>query len=762
MWNSDISTNRRFLLSNYGGVVCSTDDFFVENGEYRFQPEKLEEYHRSNILRVRNAMIDGIKPIIVDNTNIFTNHMEQYALHAVTHCYEIFVVEPETSWRYAVKECFRRNVHGVDKSKIHSMLQSLEEQGRPPLSRLVGKGRQVKLEPPCNEVECGPIGQFSSMGPAIFPPSALNNGITPLSTMVTSNDRPPGLPDPNAMTIFAKLFPHGAAPAPSSSPASLSLAPDPHPHIRKVTLRDMATQTNEVVGGFIKMLGFDECVKLFVEVGAYVDWSASVVEGAFIEDLAAAEMSGTCPHAPPPRTDWQRIAEQEGMNDRSTGMSPTQTESQRSASPQANAITVTLGVDILQKMSILFGARKVQHDTDAELASLLQEGEQDEATNNFVKGAFIEDLAAAEMSGTCPHAPSPRTDWLRIAEQEGMNDRSTGISPTQAESQRSASPQANAITVTLGVDILQKMSVLFGNGAAVERECDLSVPLWLLEQLYLVWQGGARKVQHDTDAELASLLQDGEQDEATNNFVKKQMTVAQKLNLNELVKEFSSCDSECVRRIFEDNRYDAAATRVTLRVMLNPDDEIENLEQIAAASLKLSKQVPPPPLSRTCPRPEPSLPSAQEQALQFQRQANAFAAKRSNETKKAQGYIRSGLLPAAAVSHQIAREYAACERNLRAQATDLIIKAHENSNFLDLHLLSQKDALALLRERLELLDRPESMRNGRSDRRLRAITGYGKNSGGRAVIKPAVEAYLKRNGYIYWFANMGEVVIHCK
>ncbi|KIH64424.1 hypothetical protein ANCDUO_05271 [Ancylostoma duodenale] len=235
-----------FLSSNYGGVVCSTDDFFVENGEYRFQPEKLEEYHRSNILRVRDAMIDGIKPIIVDNTNIFTNHMEQYALHAVTHCYEIFVVEPETSWRYAVKECFRRNVHGVDKSKIHSMLQSLEEQGRPSLSRLVGKGRQVKLEPPCDEVEYGLIGQFSSMEPANFATSALNNGVTPLSMKVTSNDRPPGLPDPNTNTILAKLFPHGAAPAPSSPSVSLSLAPDPRPHIRTVTLRDMATQTNEV------------------------------------------------------------------------------------------------------------------------------------------------------------------------------------------------------------------------------------------------------------------------------------------------------------------------------------------------------------------------------------------------------------------------------------------------------------------------------------------------------------------------------------
>lgn len=48
--------------------------------------------------------------------------------------------------------------------------------------------------------------------------------------------------------------------------------------------------------------------------------------------------------------------------------------------------------------------------------------------------------------------------------------------------------------------------------------------------------------------------------------------------------------------------------------------------------------MPPPPLSRTRLRTETSLPLAQEQALQCQRQADEFAAKRSIETRKAQGY----------------------------------------------------------------------------------------------------------------------------
>uniref|UniRef100_A0A0K0DPB3 RNase NYN domain-containing protein n=1 Tax=Angiostrongylus cantonensis TaxID=6313 RepID=A0A0K0DPB3_ANGCA len=131
----------RSLSADYGGVVYSTDDFFLQNGVYQFQPEKLEEYHRNNILRVREAMVNGIKTVVVDNTNIFIHHMQQYAFHAVRYCYEIFVVEPETTWKYTVRE---RNIHGIEIWKIDSMMQSLLDQGRPTLSCLVGGDREIR------------------------------------------------------------------------------------------------------------------------------------------------------------------------------------------------------------------------------------------------------------------------------------------------------------------------------------------------------------------------------------------------------------------------------------------------------------------------------------------------------------------------------------------------------------------------------------------------------------------------------------------
>ncbi|KAK6050332.1 hypothetical protein COOONC_12162 [Cooperia oncophora] len=64
---------------------------------------------------------------------------------------------------------------------------------------------------------------------------------------------------------------------------------------------------------YYQMLGLEECVKLFVELGAYIDWSASVIEGAFVEEFTAAELSATRSHAPPPITNWQRLADQEDM-----------------------------------------------------------------------------------------------------------------------------------------------------------------------------------------------------------------------------------------------------------------------------------------------------------------------------------------------------------------------------------------------------------------------------------------------------------------
>ncbi|KAJ1349792.1 hypothetical protein KIN20_005444 [Parelaphostrongylus tenuis] len=688
------------------------------------------------------------------------------------------------------------NVHGIEIWKIDSMMQSLHDQGRPSLSCLVGRDREIRLQPPLESPESEHIRELVSfelrsldLNPSLRHDEMLDlKGGSDSIPMALINDLPSGLQCPNA----AVNHPSFLLPTVASAPVAISLAVNCRPRMSAVEVRDVATQATEVVvtllcagvdcplddvsegvpynmevsrglkpqmkdrvvrmedfpqfseldvlvaifpteearnlSHYYQMLGLEECIRLFVEFGAYVDWRALVTEGAFVEERVASELSGTRPHAPVPRTDWQRIAEQESMTER---MVP----------------------DIVDEV-----------------------------------------------------------------------DPSQSVVSSETE-----------VTVTLGVDLLQKMSILF-------------------EQLYLFWQNSkASSTTNDVsanDAGIAAALQEEEEYAIASDPFRKVMTLAQKLQLKNLIEEFSILDSHSVKEVFNDNMFDSAATRATLNIMLNPEAHICGLlsylisndfnygecivsnfsvrgfnespldyaksggvpsghrctlwgtmcsfgllsqhspaitkVHCSLAILKISRKCVRP-VSRNVRRPlgrqmrraakswkfavqksssqrqtEVNLGVAQEQAREYQKQANEFAEKKLAEMRKVQRYIQSGNASAADYFRQVAREHSLCEKDLRKQAVDIIVKANEESTVLDLHLLNQRDAIVLLKERLSVLDRPISMRNGRSSKRLRVITGYGRNNGGRSVIKPAVETYLKRKGYFYSFSNMGEVVVQCK
>ena len=56
------STLAKQLVGN--GVILSTDDYFMKDGMYDFDPTKLGIHHKSNQDRAEKNMIDGISPII--------------------------------------------------------------------------------------------------------------------------------------------------------------------------------------------------------------------------------------------------------------------------------------------------------------------------------------------------------------------------------------------------------------------------------------------------------------------------------------------------------------------------------------------------------------------------------------------------------------------------------------------------------------------------------------------------------------------------
>lgn len=106
--------------------IYSTDDLFMVNGEYRFNPAKLGKFHKENQLRVEHAMGKGISLIIVDNTNTQLWEMRPYIKMAKKFGYLIECVIPETAWAFDAEECAKKNTHGVPLDAIKRMLARFE------------------------------------------------------------------------------------------------------------------------------------------------------------------------------------------------------------------------------------------------------------------------------------------------------------------------------------------------------------------------------------------------------------------------------------------------------------------------------------------------------------------------------------------------------------------------------------------------------------------------------------------------------------
>ncbi|KAM9320679.1 NEDD4-binding protein 2-like 1 [Gastrophryne carolinensis] len=117
----------RFKRDFPAAVVLSTDDYFLEeDGTYSYDPDLLREAHRWNQKRARKAMSRGKTPIIIDNTNIVAWHMQPYASMALENAYQVIFLEPDTHWKFNVRELARRNSHGVPREKIQRMKDAYE------------------------------------------------------------------------------------------------------------------------------------------------------------------------------------------------------------------------------------------------------------------------------------------------------------------------------------------------------------------------------------------------------------------------------------------------------------------------------------------------------------------------------------------------------------------------------------------------------------------------------------------------------------
>ena len=79
-------------------IICSTDNFFMINGEYKFVPEQLEYNHKLNINQFKTNCARVTKIIIVDNTNTTWKEINPYVDIGHMYGYNIYIVESNTDW----------------------------------------------------------------------------------------------------------------------------------------------------------------------------------------------------------------------------------------------------------------------------------------------------------------------------------------------------------------------------------------------------------------------------------------------------------------------------------------------------------------------------------------------------------------------------------------------------------------------------------------------------------------------------------------
>lgn len=116
------STLAQKIADEQVSVVYSTDDFFMVDGEYRFDPKRLGEFHAENVKRTKDAMVEKCPCIIIDNTNTQAWEMKPYVELAVSYGYKVSIVEPEP---VSFDEIMARQSKRADKSLSAEVVQKM-------------------------------------------------------------------------------------------------------------------------------------------------------------------------------------------------------------------------------------------------------------------------------------------------------------------------------------------------------------------------------------------------------------------------------------------------------------------------------------------------------------------------------------------------------------------------------------------------------------------------------------------------------------
>lgn len=102
--------------------IISTDNYFMVNGEYKFDPLRLPEYHNQALTDYLKLLQEDALDIVVDNTNIRVFEIAPYYRLAEVFGYKVTVIWIVTK----INNCIERNVHGVPSQTIKNQMMSIE------------------------------------------------------------------------------------------------------------------------------------------------------------------------------------------------------------------------------------------------------------------------------------------------------------------------------------------------------------------------------------------------------------------------------------------------------------------------------------------------------------------------------------------------------------------------------------------------------------------------------------------------------------
>jgi len=80
------------IMKGDSGMVCTADDFLMENGKYYWTPERAHVAHKLNQRKALMAMEMGVTPVVIANTNTVPKEWKVYQEYAEEFDYRVHTV----------------------------------------------------------------------------------------------------------------------------------------------------------------------------------------------------------------------------------------------------------------------------------------------------------------------------------------------------------------------------------------------------------------------------------------------------------------------------------------------------------------------------------------------------------------------------------------------------------------------------------------------------------------------------------------------